>query len=174
MTIAFQTKFKHDFVQKYEFRTKDNVNMLGICKVVCIKLFEISCQLQQTNRQKLKFKGIEGRAISITEYFSLLDCIRQVFDSKRHLHLAVFPMFSIFCNFCCWLPIQIIVAQIFSIIFLFLHLNILKLFLLGYYLVGNLIKCPNQFICHILIVCLHGFTCITSCMFSLLKFWAII
>ena len=101
MAIAFQTKFKHDFVQKYEFRTKDNVNMLGICKVVCIKLFEISCQLQQTNRQKLKFKGIEGRAISITEYFSLLDCIRQVFDSKRHLHLAVFPMFSIFCNFCC-------------------------------------------------------------------------
>ena len=75
--------------------------MLRIRKTVYITLFEISYQLQQQNHQKLNVKTIEGCAISITEQFLLLDCIRKVFAQKRHLLTAVFPMSPIFSHFCC-------------------------------------------------------------------------
>lgn len=44
----------------------DSTVVLRIHKVIYVKLFDISYQLKQANRQKLKVKTIEGRDISIT------------------------------------------------------------------------------------------------------------
>ena len=125
--------------------------LLRILKKMYIT-FEISRQLKQPNRQKLKVKTIEGRAISINEYILLLGCARQVFAYKRHLLTAVFPVFSVFSYFCCNFSrldsfppffLQAVFCRL--EVFPFLQSNILKLFLLAV-LSGNLIKSPNLFI----------------------------
>ena len=41
--------------------------LLCIRKIIYVTLYEITCQLKQPNRQKLKVKTIEGRALSIIE-----------------------------------------------------------------------------------------------------------
>ena len=92
-------------------------------------------------------------------------------------------MISIFSHFCCWVPIQIVIVWIFFPFFsIFYHVVLSKpqgLFISSFkyfkavfvgVLSGNLIKYLNHFIWRILIVWLHGLTCVTSYAFSLLTF----
>ena len=132
---------------------KDNVSLLLICKVVCIALLAISGQFQQPNRQKLKLKTIKGGAISITEYFLLFDGIRQVllrkyifFQQSNVLYVQPFLLLSANLN-CSRLDFFHHFLSLLSFFdletFLFLHLNILKLFLLDIILQVILLNVRN-------------------------------